>query len=116
MLIKNNASRLHQIGSLVTLMPGINTVSAEVWAECSKIGLIQHYLKVKELEVADAHAVSLKEKSAADAVALAKDTLNVQLLNSWKGEETRARVVKAIQAQIDLIMAEGEAVTPEEEG
>ena len=58
-------------------------------------------------------AESITEKSAPEAVKLAGETFDMALLKQWIEVKSRARVAKAIHAQIDLINAAGD-VAPKE--
>lgn len=116
MLIKNNASRIHQIGGkkMIQLMPGVNVVDPELWAEAEKVKVVQHYLDTEEFQVIDEKATGPKDKNAKEAAKLASETFDLALLKSWLDDEPRAGVTKAIQAQIDLINAAGDVPPPAE--
>lgn len=110
MMVKNNAERIRQIGGspMIQLLPGINVVDPAAWAKAVEIELIKFYIKNGELQVIDAKAESITDKTANEAVKLAGETFNVVLLKTWLEDESRARVIKALQGQLDLINAAGD--------
>lgn len=103
MIILNNEPRLIQIASFCTLKPGANEVAAEKWAECKKLRLVQHYIekgKKNEGGLVEKEVETLKDLKPVEAIRTVKETYDPALLTKWKQDESRARVVEAIDAQI----------------
>lgn len=111
MMVKNNAPNLKAIGEEITLLPGVNTVDSKAWAEAKKIPLVQHYLEAKVLEEVAGSSTSttgstsdsLKDLNEGAAIRVVQDTLDRTLLSKWKAEETRAKVLDAIAAQLEKL-------------
>ena len=111
-LLKWNQPNVHQLGTSITLKPGVNEVDSEAFNQAKKIQLVQFYLKEKQLEqVSSADAggdegdegSDLSQYSATDAIALVKETTDVGLLNKWKAAESRKTVNDAIDSQLEDI-------------
>jgi hypothetical protein len=81
------------------LIPGANQVDAEEFKQATKKSPVwAKWLEDKAVEVREGG--SFADLSEKDAVAVVKDTLNVELLNSWAEDEGRAPVKKAIKNQL----------------
>lgn len=127
-IIKSNKASLIT-GAGLKLVPGINQVKDEVWANALKTRAIQQMLKdkvlvdqtpkeikqappevlVSEVEEEEERVVqpsALKVLPQNKAIDLVKETLDLQLLADWEIQEARVKVKAAIKSQKDRILAE----------
>ncbi len=98
----------HAVDKSIHFTPGVNSIDADDWARCKE------FPKVKQLLAKQLLKVELKENDTEEKLAIAdapvnkavlivKKTLNPLLLEEWRAVESRAGVLKAIQAQLDHI-------------
>lgn len=103
MLVVNKEARHHGIGRHHTLEPGVNEVPDDVWSECKKIDLVQHYLKTgvfQEVRGAKGKPVTDITKMKADeAISLVKQTVNKELLTTWRSD-AKGPLARAIDEQL----------------
>lgn len=122
MLVKNNEARIHNLGDIVTLVPGVNDVPEEAWKKAQEIFLVRHFLQAKVFEeVHDAHGapinkvepgtglVDINTVPKGQALEIVGTTFDRTLLTSWRSSAKDSDVTKAIESQLERI-----AITPEE--
>lgn len=104
-LVMNNEPRLHGVGELFVLQPGLNEVPAKAWAEAMKVELFRFHVDMEHISVIQTAGkpVVLADHPIKAAVDLVKKTLNMERLVAWKSAEKRATVLGAIESQILLI-------------
>lgn len=108
-------------GSVVIFSPGTNTIKDEDYELIKNHPEVKKRIESKALELiveslasakpssSDAPPTELGALNANDAKKLIAETHNTVELNKWKEEETRAGVIKAIDAQLALIDKDREA-------
>lgn len=102
MRIKNNQSRVIQLGGGFRLLPGLNdNVPADVWDAFKGTPAIASLLKDKALQVLD--ATPFPKLPEEEAIALVGETVDRAQLAKWAQEEKRAAVREAIGAQLKAI-------------
>lgn len=130
-LIKSNKASLIA-GAGLRLVPGINQVKDETWANALNTRAIQQMLKDKVLEdvtpkelqqaaplapkelkqaapladEAEGNKSALKAVGQNKAIELVKETLDLRLLEEWAALEDRVKVKSAIATQIAKIRKE----------
>lgn len=106
-LIMNMEDRLHNIGNIVTLNAGMNTIPVSKWEECKKIALVvEHYLKngiFKVIEESVSKENPILGLSTAKAIATVQATFDPDMLKDWLGSEKRSEVVESIRDQLEMI-------------
>lgn len=85
------------------LLPGLNEVNADAWAQAKKLVVVQHYVRTGAFKEVVTKAAGLRGLSAEEAIDMVKQTLDRSLLKEWKGAETREAVISAIELQIDEV-------------
>ena len=85
----------------IDLVPGNNEVDPRAWGEAKKLAVVQALLKTKDLEADEASIRDLAAFDEASAIGLVNGTVDRALLTAWGDAETRAGVLKAIDAQLD---------------
>lgn len=138
-LIKSNKTNALSVstgcasGEVVLLVPGQNEIPADKWARVSKHPDIVKMLKatiidpkvgkVPVLEVLaqgkgktvddsgneEGGETGLSSMNATNAVKLVKETFNTQVLKTWLEDESRVKVVAAIEKKLKEIDEEREA-------
>lgn len=106
------------VRKLLRFMPGVNEVSKEDWKQFQKdhTKRVERFLGDGTMEVVaetvgDDEKTALTDLTAGKAKLAVGKTLNIALLQSWRDAETRAGVVKAINAQLQMI---DDKTTPDE--
>jgi hypothetical protein len=110
-LIRNNTLSVHGIvlprpnGGMdyVTLLPGVNDVESEQWAECMKNGAVTDRVEARLYDVVSSEDASISGVKEKAAIALVGETVIESLLLAWQKAEKRPRVRAAIKAQLALI-------------
>jgi hypothetical protein len=122
MLLKSNMIKVvsftpHSIaGKILNILPGINEIKGENWEWIKKDSYTQRFLNEKKFEIIDDEGSSddsndnnnnnypLANKNAKQAIAIVKETMDIELLNNWKNKEERSSIIQAIDKQLkDLI-------------
>lgn len=96
----------------LTFLPGVNDVPDELLALFEDNKLVRRMFedddKLEVVKGAPKKAeVSLSELKAGQAVKLVRETIDVELLTRWRGEEEREDVIKAIDARLKKLEPEG---------
>lgn len=102
MLVKYNRPNIHDAYG-VRFIPGVNDVSPDGWALCKKDSEIAKLLEdgvFEEFEESKEASKDLSTFVEKKAIALVKETYDLDLLKAWKETELRAKVFKAIESQI----------------
>lgn len=119
MIIKNNRLGLMGVGydsatnkCVLTLLPGPNEVSVELWNKIKAHPMIGVYLQEGLLEeIADEKKpnapaeVLLAKLPPKEAEAVVAQTVQVEILERWFKAEKRPKIKKAIEKQIAEIKA-----------
>jgi hypothetical protein len=115
MLINYGKVNVFAFSPSLKLIPGINKVSDADWAKVKDHPKVKAYLadgtlkvvdgKADEIEPGSADAIDetlsgLSEKKAIDLI---DETVDENLLLSWKSGEKRGKVIKAIDEQLAAI-------------
>lgn len=113
-----------QRGDTLKLVPGANVIDAATWARFSdpvkgstaissqvRVGTIKVARQIEVPEGApgaaggsDAAAAALASMKTKDAVALVRETFDVDLLKAWDAATADRKVQAAIAGQLDLIL------------
>lgn len=97
-LINNKLPKLVTLGDVAYLWPGANEVDPKVWASFKSTVVVKAHLDAGDLVETDAE--DLKGLGVEAALALVKDTLNVDLMRKWRESETRPKVQRGLDAKI----------------
>jgi hypothetical protein len=107
MIVKNHTGTTMglQVGKgWVTLLPGVNRIAKEDWEAFIRNPARRHQLAEGELEVVEEEELlTLKAKSPKDAIALVKNTVRKDLLETWFADENRKTILEAIEKQLAAI-------------
>ena len=106
MLVVNTEPRHHNIGDIITLAPGVNDVPDDLWSRCKSIPTIKDQVEAGVLkEVLSARGkpiTDIAKLPAADAIELVKQTVDLELLGTWR-DGTKGPLAKAIDEQVALL-------------
>ena len=142
MLVRNNEPNTKDFGDVndngFRLLPGVNDVPDDIWDlwknganKCKSLDWMLKKKIVEEVEVVVEHEPETGKKvvtsisaedfvvlRVADASALVKETLDLDLLKLWhkaeENEKARSTLLKALDAQIELLSGDVKE-EPEEE-
>ncbi|GKV70276.1 hypothetical protein NCCP2716_27740 [Sporosarcina sp. NCCP-2716] len=103
MIVQNKGNFVRHAAG-VTLIPGANEITEEQWEAYRAHPLASALIKKGEVEAKE----TFGSLSAADAIDLAKDTFDMEVLEQMKLHEKRTTVLKAIDEQISELQQEGE--------
>jgi len=101
MIMVNNKGNHSYEAEGVVLIPGTNLVEDEAFDR-----FIAHPLIAKLDEKGEFIYERSGKPSAKEAIALVKDTFDLETLEAMKEEETRSTVLKAIDEQIETLKGE----------
>lgn len=94
---------------VIKLKPGANEVDPSQWEKVKGYGVVQDMLKKhprtgrSHLEVQALKAAEFDSLPQDDALALAEQTLDRELLRKWAASEARGKVKLAIEKQIEKV-------------
>lgn len=120
MRVHSHKLGIHGVDDLI-LLPGLNVVPDAKWGKIRKHPVIAAMIEEGTFEEMDEMSddapdeaaegdesgdlEALKAMNVANASALIKETSNLELLKKWREIETRAKVIKPLDAQIKLLEA-----------
>ncbi len=103
MIVQNKGNYVRHAEN-VTLIPGANEITNEQWEAYKAHPISKALIKNGEIEAKE----SFGSLSAAEAIELAMDTYDMDVLEQMKSTEKRSTVLKAIDEQIAELQQEGE--------
>lgn len=94
------------------LLPGMNEVEKTVWESVSEHPNVKLYIEEDDLIVHDdlqtedgGEADGISKLAVKKATQIIKATFDTELLAKWRGEDTRATVLTAIDKQVEKVNA-----------
>ena len=103
-VVTNKQARLVQLGDLVSLRPGANTIDPEAWEKFKGTVVVRSLLREKLLvvgKVVDASVpASLAKLRPVEAIKLVAETLDRKQIERWADAEERAPIVAALREQL----------------
>lgn len=102
--IENTRPRFSNLADIVLLKPGVNEVEAGKWDRVKDHPVVKWRIENGVLIVKDG-SKPINEMSAGEATKLVKATVDADLLERWRKDDTRRSVRDAIDAQLDKLTA-----------